>query len=140
VGAKSVRWSIARTNMPKSFARRGPKPSSLTCLTWISVRSALEGVTAAYFVYRIQNTGLIDATAFMAQASKEAGAKAILNMSQISARREAKNHAARDFWISEGSSTGLESRRRTCGQLSLPSGFSTTGPAGESRKVFFVFP
>jgi NAD(P)H dehydrogenase (quinone) len=27
--------------------------------------------------------------------------KAIVNMSQISARREAKSHAARDFWVSE---------------------------------------
>jgi NAD(P)H dehydrogenase (quinone) len=66
-----------------------------------SVRAALEGVTAAYFVYRIRSAGLLDATAFMAQAAKEAGVKAIVNMSQISARREAKSHAARDFWVSE---------------------------------------
>lgn len=66
-----------------------------------SVRAALNDVTAAYFVYGIRDTGLLDATAFMAQAAKEAGVKAIVNMSQISARREAKSHAARDFWISE---------------------------------------
>jgi NAD(P)H dehydrogenase (quinone) len=65
-----------------------------------AVRAALEGVTAAYFVYPIRD-GLLDATAFMAQAAKEAGVKAIVNMSQISARREATSHAARDHWVSE---------------------------------------
>jgi NAD(P)H dehydrogenase (quinone) len=36
-----------------------------------SVRAAVEGVTAAYFVYRIRDVGLLDATAFMAQAAKK---------------------------------------------------------------------
>jgi NAD(P)H dehydrogenase (quinone) len=67
-----------------------------------SVRAALEGVTGAYFVYPLRDgEGLLNATAFMAQAPKEAGVKAIVNMSQISARREAKSHAARDHWVSE---------------------------------------
>jgi len=65
-----------------------------------SVRAALEGVTAVYFVYPFRD-GLLDATAFMAQAAKEAGVKAIVNMSQISAQREAKSHRARDHWVSE---------------------------------------
>ncbi len=63
-------------------------------------RAALDGVNAAYFVYPIRPR-LIDATAYFAQAAKEAGVGAIVNMSQISARREAKSHAARDHWISE---------------------------------------
>jgi NAD(P)H dehydrogenase (quinone) len=63
-------------------------------------RAALEGVRSAYFVYPIR-PGLIDATAFFAQASREAGVGAIVNMSQISARREAKSNAARNHWISE---------------------------------------
>jgi NAD(P)H dehydrogenase (quinone) len=45
--------------------------------------------------------GLIDAAAFFAQAAIEAGVKSIVNMSQRSARREAKSHAARDHWITE---------------------------------------
>jgi NAD(P)H dehydrogenase (quinone) len=64
------------------------------------VRSALEGVNAAYFVYPIR-PGLIDATAYFAQAAKEAGLGGVVNMSQISARRDSKSHAARDHWIAE---------------------------------------
>jgi NAD(P)H dehydrogenase (quinone) len=65
-----------------------------------SVRSAMEGISAAYFVYPLV-PGLIDATAYFAQAAREAGLKGIVNMSQISARRDSKSHQARDHWISE---------------------------------------
>jgi len=65
-----------------------------------SVRDALEGVTGAYFVYPIK-PGLLDATAYFAQAAKEAGVQAIVNMSQISARRVSKSDAARNHWMSE---------------------------------------
>ena len=64
------------------------------------VRSALKDVNAAYFVYPIR-PGLIDATAYFAQAAKDAGLDGIVNMSQISARYESKSHAARDHWIAE---------------------------------------
>jgi hypothetical protein len=57
------------------------------------VSNALKDVKAAYFVYPIL-PGLIEATAFFAQAAKEAGVGAMVNMSQISARREAKSHGA----------------------------------------------
>jgi uncharacterized protein YbjT (DUF2867 family) len=57
-------------------------------------------VAGAYFVYPIRD-GLIDAAAFTAQAAIEAGVQSLVNMSQKSARREAKSHAARDHWISE---------------------------------------
>jgi NAD(P)H dehydrogenase (quinone) len=65
-----------------------------------SFRAALEGVRAAYFVYPII-PGIIDATAYFAQAAKEAGVAAIVNMSQISARRDSKSHAAQDHWVAE---------------------------------------
>src|SRR5581483_4496146 len=58
-------------------------------LDFTTVRPALEDVSGAYFVYPIA-PGLIEATAYFAQAAKEAGVSAIVNMSQISARREAK--------------------------------------------------
>jgi len=65
-----------------------------------SVRAALEGIAGAYFVYPIR-PGLIDATAIFAQAAREAGVEAIVNMSQISARRAAHSNAARNHWLAE---------------------------------------
>jgi NAD(P)H dehydrogenase (quinone) len=69
-------------------------------LDFDAVRGALKGANRAYFVYPIR-PGLIDATAYFAQASKEAGLDGIVNMSQISARANSKSHAARDHWIAE---------------------------------------
>jgi NAD(P)H dehydrogenase (quinone) len=64
------------------------------------IRAALEGVRSAYFLHPI-TPGIVGAAAYFAQAAKEAGVTAIVNMSQISARRESTSHAARDHWISE---------------------------------------
>ena len=64
------------------------------------VRAGMEGVDGAYFVYPFRD-GLIEAAAFFAQAAREAGVKSIVNMSERSARREAKSHAARDHFITE---------------------------------------
>lgn len=64
------------------------------------VRNALSGIAAAYFVYPIR-PGLIQATAYFAQAAKELGVGAIVNMSQISSRSDSKSHAAQDHWIGE---------------------------------------
>src|ERR1700759_2919726 len=65
------------------------------------VSSAMAGVTAAYFCYPISPGGLLPATAIFAQAASEAGVRAVVNMSQISARREAKSHAAQQHWLAE---------------------------------------
>jgi NAD(P)H dehydrogenase (quinone) len=65
-----------------------------------AVANAVAGVRAAYFVYPIE-PGLIDATCIFAQAATEAGVAAVVNMSQISARREATSNAARDHWLAE---------------------------------------
>jgi NAD(P)H dehydrogenase (quinone) len=64
------------------------------------VRAAADGVRAAYFVYPIR-PGLLEATATFAQAAEEAGVAAIVNMSQISARRAAASDAARIHWLGE---------------------------------------
>src|SRR5260370_9151944 len=64
------------------------------------VRAALRGVAGAYFCYPIR-PGIIQATAFFAQAAKEAGVECVVNMSQISPREDAKNHAAQDHWVAE---------------------------------------
>lgn len=66
-----------------------------------SVSEALQGITAAYFVFPVKVPGLLEATAFFAQAALEQGVGAIVNMSQISARRIAKSHAAQNHWIAE---------------------------------------
>src|ERR1700733_175374 len=64
------------------------------------IRAAMEGIRSAYFLYPIA-PGIIGASAYFAQAAKEAGVTAIVNMSQISARRESTSHAAQDHWVSE---------------------------------------
>ena len=65
-----------------------------------TVREAVDGVRAAYFVYPI-SPGLLEATATFAQAAEEAGVTAVVNMSQISARRGAASDAARIHWLGE---------------------------------------
>jgi NAD(P)H dehydrogenase (quinone) len=65
-----------------------------------AMRAAVKGVRRAYFVYPIR-PGIIQATAYFAQAAKDAGVETIVNMSQISAREDAKSHAARDHWVAE---------------------------------------
>jgi NAD(P)H dehydrogenase (quinone) len=64
------------------------------------IRAAMEGIRSAYFLHPI-TPGIIGAAAYVAQAAKEAGVTAIVNMSQISARRESASHAAQDHWVSE---------------------------------------
>jgi NAD(P)H dehydrogenase (quinone) len=64
------------------------------------IRIAMEGIRSAYFLHPIA-PGIISASAYFAQAAKEAGVSAIVNMSQISARRESTSHAAQDHWVSE---------------------------------------
>jgi len=62
---------------------------------------ALIGITGAYFCYPIQIPGIIESTAFFAQAALDAGVGTVVNMSQISARRISKSVAARNHWIAE---------------------------------------
>jgi NAD(P)H dehydrogenase (quinone) len=69
-------------------------------LDFDAVRTAIEGVNRAYFVYPIR-PGLVQATAQFAQAAKEAGVEAIVNMSQVSARSDATSHSAREHWLAE---------------------------------------
>jgi NAD(P)H dehydrogenase (quinone) len=61
---------------------------------------ATAGTSAAYFCYPVR-PGLIQATAYFADAAKRAGLEAVVNLSQISARENSKSHAARDHWIAE---------------------------------------
>jgi NAD(P)H dehydrogenase (quinone) len=82
------------------LAEHGAEVVQGDLLDFPSVSAAVVGVTAAYFNFPIA-PGLIEATANFAHAASEAGVHAVVNMSQISARREAKSNAARQHWIAE---------------------------------------
>jgi uncharacterized protein YbjT (DUF2867 family) len=69
-------------------------------LEFDAMRAALQGIRGAYFCYPIR-PGILQATAYFSQAAKEAGVECVVNMSQISAREDAKSHAAQDHWLSE---------------------------------------
>jgi NAD(P)H dehydrogenase (quinone) len=84
----------------KKLQDRGVEVVYGDLLDFGQVRAALNGVKRAYFVYPIR-PGILQATAYFAQAAKEAGVDGIVNMSQISAREDAKSHAATDHWLAE---------------------------------------
>ena len=82
------------------LAEQGAEVVQGDLLDFPSVSAAMPGVTAAYFNYPIA-PGLVEATVNFAQGASEAGVHAVVNMSQISARRQAKSNAARQHWIAE---------------------------------------
>ncbi|TDK39209.1 NAD-dependent epimerase/dehydratase family protein [Rhizobium deserti] len=59
-----------------------------------------KGVAGAYFCYPVR-PGIVQATAYLADALRRGGARVLVNMSQISAREDSRSHAARDHWIAE---------------------------------------
>jgi NAD(P)H dehydrogenase (quinone) len=65
-----------------------------------TVRAAMEGANAAYFVWPVA-PGLIHATVNFAQAAKEAGVSTIINLSQRSANRDSTSNSCRDSFIAE---------------------------------------
>jgi len=69
-------------------------------LRFNDVRAAIQGVRGAYFCYPIR-PGILQATAYFARAAKEACLECVVNMSQKSARADARSHAAQDHWLSE---------------------------------------
>jgi uncharacterized protein YbjT (DUF2867 family) len=90
----------AQDDRSRALQERGVEVVIGDLLDFGQVRAALEGVRRAYFVYPIR-PGILQATAYFAQAAKEARVDGIVNMSQISARANAKSHAATDHWLSE---------------------------------------
>ena len=65
-----------------------------------TVRVAMDGIEAAYFVWPVQ-PGLIHATVNFAQAAKEAGVSVVINLSQRSADRNSTSDSCRDSFIAE---------------------------------------
>ncbi|PSL28133.1 NmrA family NAD(P)-binding protein [Chitinophaga ginsengisoli] len=70
-------------------------------LDFHSISRAMKGITAVYYIYPILTPGILTGTAYLIQAAREEGVRNIVNMSQISARREAKSNAAQDHWMAE---------------------------------------
>jgi len=69
-------------------------------LNLTSVRKAMQGVKRVYFCYP-PSDGLLQATAHIAVAARDEGVEAVVNMSQISARENAKSPLAHHHWLSE---------------------------------------
>jgi len=84
----------------ESLRQRGAEVVVGDLLDFDAVREATKGVNRAYFVYPIR-PGLVQATAQFAQSALEAGVDAVVNMSQVSARSDAKSHSAREHWLAE---------------------------------------
>ena len=85
---------------PEALEAAGAEVVTGDLLEIDTIRAAMDGVEAAYFVWPVQ-PGLINATVNFAQAAKEAGVPTIVNLSQRSARRESKSHSCRDSYIAE---------------------------------------
>jgi uncharacterized protein YbjT (DUF2867 family) len=110
-GRETVRILLEQSNAVRALVRRdddraealrqaGAETVVGDLRDFESVRTAVEGVRSAYFVFPIE-PGILQGTAYFAQAAEEAGVESIVNMSQASARRIAKSHAAQDHWIAE---------------------------------------
>ena len=96
-----VRTLVRRTDeRSERLAALGAETVEGDVLDLDSLARATEGVDALYFTYPIA-PGLIDATANVAQAAEENGVGAIVNMSQISARRRTASNAGRQHWVAE---------------------------------------
>jgi NAD(P)H dehydrogenase (quinone) len=110
-GVPTVKFLLEAGHRVRAFVHRADQRSEALAaigaevvegdlLDFHAVSSAMSGVSAAYLCYPIV-PGLLPATAIFAQAASEAGVEAVVNMSQISARREAKSHAAQQHWLAE---------------------------------------
>lgn len=83
------------------LAAKGVEVVAGDLLNLDDISAAMQGVDTAYLCYPVLVPGVLQATAYFAIAAKENGLKGIVNMSQISARREAKSNAAQDHWAGE---------------------------------------
>jgi NAD(P)H dehydrogenase (quinone) len=99
-GHKVRALAHGRDERSKGLQERGVEVVYGDLLDFGQVRSALSGVQRAYFIYPIK-PGIVQATAQFAQAAKEAGVDGIVNMSQKTARENAKSHAMTLHWLAE---------------------------------------
>ncbi len=99
-GSHTVEQLLARGHQVRALAHREDNRSKQLqkigaevvigdFLDFDAMRTVLKGVRGAYFCYPIR-PGILQATAYCSHAAKEAGVDCIVNMSQISAREDAK--------------------------------------------------
>jgi len=65
-----------------------------------SVRRAVHGVSAVYFAYPVQE-GLLDATAIMAVAARQAGVRRLINLVMLRSSLDAPTPRMRQNYLSE---------------------------------------
>lgn len=82
------------------LAKAGAEVVTGDLLDLDAVSRAAKGVDAAYLTYP-PASGMIDASATFLQAAEENGVPAIVNMSQMAARRDAADLESRQHWIAE---------------------------------------
>ena len=110
-GSETANLLLSNGHRVRAFVRHSDERSSVLkaagaeifvgdLLDFASVRSAMDGVYGAYFCYPIA-PGILDATAYFAQAALEANVSHVVNMSQMSALREATSTSALNHWMSE---------------------------------------
>jgi NAD(P)H dehydrogenase (quinone) len=110
-GRHTVRLLLERGHRVRAFVHHDDMRAALLAqsgaevivgdlLNLVAVRGAAQGVDAAYFTYPLRRD-LLEATAVFAQAAYDGGVRAIVNMSQISARPYAGSDAARYHWLAE---------------------------------------
>ncbi|VVJ20861.1 putative nucleoside-diphosphate-sugar epimerase [Amycolatopsis camponoti] len=110
-GSATIALLLARGHRVRAMVRReddrsralaaaGAEVVRADFLDLDGVTAALRDVTGAYFCYPVRE-GLLEATVNFAQAATETGVRSLVDMSQISARREARSNAARQHWLAE---------------------------------------
>ncbi len=70
-------------------------------LDLVSIRNAVKDVNGVYFCYPPQGDSLVEATTIMSVAAKDEGVEAVVNMSQITSRQNARSALTRHHWLSE---------------------------------------
>ncbi len=127
-------------NRSQELAELGAEVVVADFLDLASVRRAVKGVDRIYFCYP-PFEGLLKATANIAVAAKDEGVEALVNMSQISAREEAKSPLASDHWLSEnildGADIGASHIRPTFFAEDLY--LFTAGSIGRDGKMYLPF-
>lgn len=84
----------------RALAAAGAEVVQADFLDLDGMTAALLGVSGAYLCYPIK-PGLVEATVTFAQAAVDADVRSVVNMSQISAHRDAGSNAARQHWLCE---------------------------------------
>jgi hypothetical protein len=110
-GTPTVRLLFERGLAVRALVRRQDQRSELLeslgaeimegdLLDYNAVRGMLAGVDRALFVFPVR-PGLLDATAYFAQAAAEAELDVVVNLSHRTARRDTESHAAQNHWVAE---------------------------------------